>query len=99
MIIDDKCDVKNAFEPADWLKDSFDVTFDPDIKFSLSSKSLSICPSQMYNSKLKKSKIPKIMLTDGIRFSNSLIRVFMATSMLVTDVGDGCWRRNVLVTI
>ena len=59
----------------------------PDIKFSLSSKSLSICPSQMYNSKLKKLKILKIMLTDGIRFSNSLIRVFMATSMLVTDVG------------
>ena len=30
MIIDDQCDVKNIFEPADWLKDPFDVTFDPD---------------------------------------------------------------------
>ena len=30
MIIDDECDVKNAFEPADWLKDPFYVTFDPD---------------------------------------------------------------------
>ena len=30
MIIDDQCDVKNVFEPADWLKDPFDVTFDPD---------------------------------------------------------------------
>ena len=30
MIIDDQCDVKNVFEPADWLKDLFDVTFDPD---------------------------------------------------------------------
>ena len=28
MIIDDKCDVKNVFEPADWLKDPFDGTFD-----------------------------------------------------------------------
>ena len=30
MIIDDQTDVTNVFEPADWLKDPFDVTFDPD---------------------------------------------------------------------
>ena len=30
MIIDYQCDVENVFEPADWLKDLFDVTFDPD---------------------------------------------------------------------
>ena len=30
MIIDDQYDVKNIFEPADWLEDPFDVTFDPD---------------------------------------------------------------------
>ena len=30
MIIDDQCDVKNVFKPADWLKDPFDVTFDQD---------------------------------------------------------------------
>ena len=30
MLIDDQCDVKNVFEPADWLKDPFDVIFDPD---------------------------------------------------------------------
>ena len=30
MIINDQCDVKNVFESADWLKDPFDVTFDPD---------------------------------------------------------------------
>ena len=30
MIIVDQCDVKNVFEPDDWLKDPFDATFDPD---------------------------------------------------------------------
>ena len=30
MIIDDQRDVKNVFEPADWLTDWFDVTFDSD---------------------------------------------------------------------
>ena len=30
MIIDDQCDVKNVEEPADWLEDPFDVTFDLD---------------------------------------------------------------------
>ena len=30
MIISDQCDVKNVFEPDDWLKDPFDVTFDLD---------------------------------------------------------------------
>ena len=28
MIISDKCDVKNVFEPDDWLKDTFDVMID-----------------------------------------------------------------------
>ena len=31
MIISDQCDVKNVFEPDDWLKDPFDVTFDLDL--------------------------------------------------------------------